>query len=282
MPGQQQQVPTESVGSTEDNLWEQLQYSNNSMSIEERLIRLNSVALTLVWEGRREEALAVMRWSLQQAQANLNQEIMDRDLPKAILSSVDLTDAMEQGPMIPPNQPGGFHFYTHVFALEVQNEEDAGPSTAATTEETAKEWNVAGICALFLYNMSAVAHATALAEEGGPRALISARNLYSSALSFLLANMNQEDLPLPMSHLSMGIFNNLGHIASLWQDAATMQLCRTNLEAAFLQIIPGNGDSFWETALGVLQQQQAPQWLHFFLKSWVEASFPPLHTAAAA
>lgn len=241
------------TGSTSSHHWDQL--LPETETLEGPIMRLNALALSMLWEGREEQSHALMRWTLSTTLSKLRElastPIQVNEGIPATSSPLDLSHILGQNGGSFSEQ-GQFLFYHNVFSIDADEEErsetesvasssapEEDPMTLTLIEDSfshadreAGIWDLKSVYAAVLYNLAAVHHGTGIAR-GVLTDIGRAFQLYRRALAVIKSlDTTAAGTTCDLTHLKMALFSNLGHAADLLGDTATAGACCTGLTAA--------------------------------------------------
>ena len=190
--------------------------TTSSSSEMRDLAQHNSQALLLLWEGREDEAMSVLRGSILRAKSLLTGT-------RTRQTNVRLEAISFQGVMNPDDHSicddNFFAMYRHVFVVAPESASSALP-----------------ICAVSNYNLALLHHEAALDLGDDWEQLAYARSLYESSLSFVSSFKKEaffnEEASSCLAELELACYTNLGHLFALLGDAEGIFFCRAGLGMA--------------------------------------------------
>lgn len=222
------------------------------------LLKINTQAITWLWEGREEQALGFLCAVLKKAQPRLTAAAARLELPHdasaetasyhashqkgnliSDLSFEDVADAPPHG--FHHHHHGAFdytedHFFCHVLLVEEPDMHVA-----------CQELDLGAACALLAYNAALVHHKRAI-QQGCLASWGQARSLYLWSLSTLASSCNDASTTTTSAAdkfytttrnrgnhvcwmLRAALLDNLGHVACFFQDAHLAVQCHDGLQA---------------------------------------------------
>ena len=213
--------------------------SSSESPLEDRLLNMNLQALNLLFEGHEDHAKALMVWCLSLIQAHMKEAHRSSVTTSSSSSPPPVTFAaleMMEGVLEEPSQVEGltkhnsFLLYRRVFTLEFDDRNGNGDQTKDGSALLVRDWDLASIAALFLYNLALVHHESGI-NIGFLPSLQQACNLYESALTLLQPPHSAlSSVPHAHLHLLMALYNNLGNAATYLRNGGVVDHCLNALE----------------------------------------------------
>lgn len=238
-------------------------------------MEMNFDALTFLFEGNADHAVKLIQQCIsliQSALAHFDTPSMlpSQALPVA-LSAIEITTDVLDEPDVERLSHDGFLFYRHAFTLEF-DEMASVPDTNGIQIIVPQDWDLSSLGALLLYNLGLIHHERGI-NARIPLAIRRAQSLYRSALTLLCSRRRDEGSSYQaQAHLTMALYNNLGHAATFFQDP-TAEVCHQRLGEILVQPRVRWG-------LETLQNQPnaknivSPSWFDFFYESWNHVFVP--------
>ena len=234
-----------------------------SRTLENIIMDINSIAVTLLCDGCEDYAMNLLHESIVLLDARA------RNMPEGnctanrvtsrptVLSPVDALDTFLGTEELPSKINESFLFHHNVMLVESDDDEDEdgiidlehlgderrmmatasqllwGISSAPSSGH--QVWSMINLLALLLYNVAVINHAMGVTKGSLPQ-ICQAHKLYNAALQNLLKS-EQESSPAYI-YLIAATFTNLGHASSLLHDITSMEICRQGLETILnLQVV---------------------------------------------